>query len=550
MNIKKMHKKILIGIAALCFAHTALAQTADEKAWFDGLTPEFRKELRFSLDRIIGEADKMREPTAKDVAWISDWKGFFFSNYSPISDLAPLKRLTQLERLTLNNMPITSLEALRGINLYEISINFTNVTDLTPLGGMSNLERINLAGTNVKSLQPLALCSHLEAIDCRGTQITKAEIDAFQKKMPDCKIWYKDEPKPYIFSASESQTNLKWWGGLSPAWQQTLRNELALLHDTPSQAAIREMYKLKRLRLQKIQMPDGNMLDFDDLSPISAMPDLSELTLNGTNINSLEPLKKFPKLTHLECRETPINDLSPIANCLDMKYLDILGTQVSSLEPLKNMKKMRHLNIAGTRVSNLAGIPTDVLNFLNMNGSKVTDLAPLSTAKGLVTLEISHIPIQSLQPLRDAVYLESINLRQTNVSDLKILSNKPRLMKIICSETPISDLSPIGSLKELQVLRFNKTKVASLQPITNSQSLVELEFSDTPVKDLKPIGFLKNVQKLVFVPNKVESLVPLFSMETLQKIVICKEHYTRDEIRALKQAILQADVSAIDCSKM
>jgi Leucine-rich repeat (LRR) protein len=546
-----MLKNFFFALATLfLFVQNNHAQTTDEKAWFDALTPEFRKELRFSLDRIIGEADKMREPTAKDVAWITDWKGFFFSNFSVINDITPLKRLTQLERLTLNNMPVTSLEPLRGINLYEISLNFTNITDLTPLGGMSNLERVNMAGTNVKTLQPLLLCSHLEAIDCRGTQVPKSEIEAFQKKMPGCKIWYKDEPKPHTFSASETQNNLKWWNALSPAWQQTLRNELSLIHDTPSQAAIREMYALKRLRLQRIQMPDGNILDFDDLTPIAAMPNLSELTLNGTGISSLEALRNFPKLTHLECRETPIDDLTPIANCLEIKYLDALGSRISSLEPLKNMKKMRHLNVAGTRISSLTGCPTEVLNFININGTKVSDLAPLATAKGLVTVEISHIPIQSLQPLRDAVYIESLNLRQTNVSDLKILSNKPRLMKLIISETNVSDLAPIGSLKELQVLRFNKTKIASLQPITNSQSLVELEFSDTPIKDLKPIGFLKNVQKLVFVPNKVESLVPLFSMESVQKIVICKEHYTRDEVRALKQALLQADVSAIDCSKL
>lgn len=546
-----MFKKIIFSLLLplACF-NPSTAQTADQQTWFDNLSPEWRKELRFSLDRIIGEVDKMREPQAKDVEWMEQWKGFFFSNYSPISDITPLKRLTQLERLNLNNMPVSSLEALRGINLYEISLNFTNVTDLTPLGGMSNLERVNFAGTHIKSLQPLYLCSHLEAIDCRGTQVSKAEIDALQKRLPDCKIWYKDEPKPHVFGANEAENNIKWWKSLSPAWQQTLRNELSLIHDSPTQAAIREMYQLKRLRLVKIQMPDGTLLDFDDLSPIAAMPLLSELILNGTSINSLEPLRQFPKLTHLECRETLVNDLSPIANCLDLKYLDALGSQIRSLEPLQKMKKVRHLNVAGTPLTSLNGTPTEVLNFLNINGTKVSDLAPLATAKGLVTLEASHIPIKSLQPLRDAIYLHSLNVRQTEISDLKVLSNKAGLMKLIISETNVSDLSPIGGLKELQVLRFNKSKVASLQPITNSQSIVELEFSDTPVKDLRPISFLKHLQKLVFVPNKVESLTPLFPIETLQKIVICKEHYTRDEIRALKQALLQADVSAIDCSKL
>ena len=195
----------LFTLLFLSVATNLVAQTPDETAWFEGLSPEWKLELQFSMERIIGNPSQYRSVSAKEVAWISDWKGFFFSNYSPISDLTPIARLKNVERLNMNNMPVKDISAIKTLNLYQLSLNFTKVESLAGLEGMTNLEKLDLAGTNVKSLKPLYTCKNLEALDVRGTPLQEKDLIDLQKQLPDCVIWYKTDPKPIAISSEEAQ---------------------------------------------------------------------------------------------------------------------------------------------------------------------------------------------------------------------------------------------------------------------------------------------------------------------------------------------------------
>ena len=542
-----MYLKSSFLLIFLFLTRAASAQTSEETAWFEQLTPEWKRELQFSMERIIGNPSQYRPATAAEVAWITTWKGFFFSNFSPVGDLEPISRFRDLERLNINNLPVSNLAPLKGLNLYQVSLNFTKVENLDALSGMTNLEKLDLAGTNIKSLKPLYACTHLQALDVRGTPLTEKDLAELQRKLPDCAIWYKTEPKPLALPAAELAQNRAWWNGISAAWQQTFRNELSLIHPEPTDAALHEIGQLKRLRLVKIELPTKEILDFTDLKPIEKLQNLQELIVNGTGIKSLDPLKNTPKLTHLECRQTAILAVSALANCPNLLYLDALDTDIESIEPLTNAKKLTHLNIAGTKVNNLAAITGKNLEYLNINGTSISDLTPLTGMGDLYTLEASHCNISSIEPLRSDSLLQSLNIRNTKVSSIKGLNKMKYLQKLSISETPISDIGALGGLKYLLTLRMNKTKVASLQALANSKSLLELEFSETPIDDLQPLSYLKNLEKISFAPNKVKSLIPLFQLENLQKLVFCKQSFTNDEIREAKRALIQASVTAIEC---
>ncbi len=541
------NKQFFFFLLFLTMQNTIFAQTADETAWFNSLSPEWKRELQFSMERIIGNPSQYRPLSDKEVSWISDWKGFFFSNYSPIDDLKPIARLKNLERLNINNMPVTDITAIKSLNLYQLSLNFTKVESLEGLENMSNLEKLDLAGTNVKSLKPLYNCKNLEALDVRGTPLQEKDLVELQKRLPECVIWFKADPKPVSLPEATIQSNRSWWNGLSPVWKQTFRNELSLIHPEPTNLALHELQKLKRLRLVKIEMPNGEILDFTDLQPLEKLLNLEELSISGTGVKSIETLVKLTKLTRFECRKTGITDISTLANCPKINYLDALDTDISSIDALTTLSKLTYVNIAGSKVSNLAALRGKDLEFLNINGTQVADLEAITGMGNLTNLEASHCNITSIEPLRSDSLLQSINIRNTKVSNIKVLNKMRYLQKVSISETPINDISALGASKYLLVLRMNKTKVANLQPLANSKSLLELEFSNTPIDDLQPLSYLKSLEKISFAPNKVKSLIPLFQLENLQKLVFCKQNFTNDEIREVKRSLMQADVTAIEC---
>jgi len=60
---------------------------------------------------------------------------------STLSDLTPLKRLTSLQDLLLDQTQVSSLTALQGLtSLQKLSLDQTPVSDLTALQGLTNLQ--------------------------------------------------------------------------------------------------------------------------------------------------------------------------------------------------------------------------------------------------------------------------------------------------------------------------------------------------------------------------------------------------------------------------
>ncbi len=135
------------------------------------------------------------------------------------SDLAPLKELTQLQRLELSGADVTDagLEHLKGLTqlqrlvltgtrvsdaglehlrrltqLQLLNLAHTQVTDagLEHLKGLAQLKELNLSYTHVTDagLEHLKGLTQLRALKLRETNVTDEGVKALQKALPTCSI--------------------------------------------------------------------------------------------------------------------------------------------------------------------------------------------------------------------------------------------------------------------------------------------------------------------------------------------------------------------------
>jgi hypothetical protein len=90
-----------------------------------------------------------------------------------LQDLRPLAGLSSLRRLMLPENPsLASLAPLKGLTgLESLDVDDTAVSDLAPLTGLTKLEFLDLQGTQVKSLKPLAKHPSLRVVNLRRTPI-------------------------------------------------------------------------------------------------------------------------------------------------------------------------------------------------------------------------------------------------------------------------------------------------------------------------------------------------------------------------------------------
>ncbi|MFA6419144.1 MAG: leucine-rich repeat domain-containing protein, partial [Candidatus Margulisiibacteriota bacterium] len=90
-----------------------------------------------------------------------------------VSDLSPLAGLTNLEWLDLSGTQVSDLSPLAGLtNLEWLDLTGTQVSDLSPLAGLTQLEDLLLTDTQVSDLSPLAGLTQLEDLLLTDTQVS------------------------------------------------------------------------------------------------------------------------------------------------------------------------------------------------------------------------------------------------------------------------------------------------------------------------------------------------------------------------------------------
>lgn len=128
-----------------------------------------------------------------------------------IADLSSISTITSLEILQFSRCPVSSTEPIKNmLNLKQLDMESSGVNKLDDLTNLPNLQILKCSGTQIKSLKPISNLaqltelecfntkistlkeiygrSSLKVLKCYNTNITKATLDEFKKKNPDCEV--------------------------------------------------------------------------------------------------------------------------------------------------------------------------------------------------------------------------------------------------------------------------------------------------------------------------------------------------------------------------
>ena len=227
--------------------------------------------LRAAIEATLGKASgstitKGEMATLKGfnpfVLWNSEPLQFLLPDGASISDLTGLEFATNLEVLEISsdNGNISDLSPLRGLsNLTELQLDRNKISDLSPLRGLTNLRYLHLSVNMISDLSPL-----------RGLNLE--ELYLMNNKIAD-------------LSPLMNMTNLRW------------------------------LYL------------GGNKIT--DLSPLRGLNNLTGLFLTNNGIADLSPLRGLNNLIELLLGDNKIADLSPLMNLANLVVLDLRGNPLS-----------------------------------------------------------------------------------------------------------------------------------------------------------------------------------------------------------------------------
>lgn len=280
-------------------------------------------------------------------------------------DAMPIERLTNLERLNIENTKIVDLAPLHGLhNLKYLNLKNTKVNTLLPIENLSNLQEINIENTSIWNLEPLCKMNNLVLVNAENSKVKSEQAFALKSAQPKVMI---------IYQTDELRT---WWNMLDNNWREVFRgivemdsNPTALQLQTvanieeiviDSKTVITSLEPLtKLLYLKKLVIKENHITD---LSPLSDLKQLQELNINGNAINDLSVLAKVKTLEVLSIENTSIIDLNPLENMKKLRVLDIANTNIKNIKVLSNCAALEELNIANTNVRSLS--PVDKISTL------------------------------------------------------------------------------------------------------------------------------------------------------------------------------------------
>ncbi|MCA3408607.1 MAG: leucine-rich repeat domain-containing protein [Roseomonas sp.] len=234
-----------------------------------------------------------------------------------VSDLSPIAGLRQLQRLYCDNTPVSDLTPIAGLQqLQRLNCHTTQVSDLTPIAGLQQLQELYCGGTKVSDLTPIARLQQLQYLDCSVTKVSD----------------------------------------LTP---------------------IAGLRQLQRLYCSATQI--------SDLTPIAGLLQLQRLNCSHTKVSDLTPIAGLQQLQHLDCNATQVSDLTPIAGLIDLEDVDAENCSIGFVpNTIKNLKKLVFLDLSNNKIKRLPRELGELgdLERLRLEGNPLEDPLPALIAPG------------------------------------------------------------------------------------------------------------------------------------------------------------------------
>ena len=228
-----------------------------------------------------------------------------------ITDLTDLTMMKNLENLALCNQEIEDISALENLPLKELYLNKNKITDFSVLTGLTNLDLLCILENPAEDLSVLKECSSITRLNIESMKLTDIDF-----------LGQMNLNVLYMNNAEIEDRNMK------PLLEVKNLQELCI-GDVPEEMAevLPQMSNLKGLI-----MWGGNTV-LKNLEPLKGMESLESLAVSSP-VSSLEGIENFPNLYALSIGFSFITDLTPVLEAKQLHYIDISNADIESYQPL------------------------------------------------------------------------------------------------------------------------------------------------------------------------------------------------------------------------
>lgn len=228
-----------------------------------------------------------------------------------ITDLSDLAQMVNLEELALCNQKIEDISELKELPLKKLYLSKNMITDFSVLLNLIDMDTLCIMENPAENLSVIGECTGILRLNIQGMNLT--DIDFLKNLSLDYLDMSNVEVENNIF---EPLTEMK-------------KLDTLCMCDVNEAAAetLSQMSTLKALFMW------GDSTILENLKPLKGMTQLETLAFT-TQISSLEGIEQFPSLNFLSVNFSLVKDLSPVTGAKNLQVIDISNADIKNFEPL------------------------------------------------------------------------------------------------------------------------------------------------------------------------------------------------------------------------
>ena len=299
-----------------------------------------------------------------------------------ISDLSPLAGLTQLESLGLSNAPISDLSPLAGLTqLWALGLSGTSVSDISPLEGLTWLNDLLLNDNNISDLSSLEGLKFLTYLGVKGNPLSYQSIYTHIPTLQSRGVNVEFD--------SRLAADLLNVSGVISASNNTLT---IAVRDSLGQA-------FAGVPVTFTVVSGGGILSTTNTTTDEQGRAQSILTLGDGEPNSVEAAVTGTALAII-LSDMVLSEVKLPDPNLRAAVETLLGKASGAIITTADMATLTHLHARNIDISDLTGLESATnLTYLSLNDNNISDISPLIANTGLGTEDHVHLwgnPLSSL----------------------------------------------------------------------------------------------------------------------------------------------------------
>jgi internalin A len=356
-------------------------------------------------------------------------------SFNQLTNMSPVAGLTKLTQLHGGWNPVQDCSPLAGLtNLTWLDFNSAQLTNIAPLAGLRHLGQLVVPWNHVLDATPVGSLTNLFWLDIGGNRgaldssITNIAALTGLKQLQWLSLYYLRVSDLSSLAGLTTLTNLDVGWNPAPTNFAALNGltNLVLLHlnnDNVSNIVFTSHLPL----LQDLDIGNNNV---SDLSPAVGRNIIWLQAYNNTTLTNASVVTNFHQLAHLSLGTDGLTNITFLSGMTNLQELWVNSNpNLRSITPILSLTNLWHLDVDNDAFTNLAAVAVmNGLTWLEMNGiATPQNISFLGQMTNLTSLDAGNDQVGSLAPLTPLTQMQNLYLNTDVLTDIGPLLSFPNL---------------------------------------------------------------------------------------------------------------------------